>query len=124
MAFVKPTAEAESDDELTKKLKERHNVAASLLEARVEEYKRGVIQLALVLEAARLVVEAKLDLAQDDAARLAVFQDALEVAKLIEGHQQGMFDAGVGSKSDFLRARLARVAIEVQILKAKQAQKP
>jgi hypothetical protein len=124
LTFIKPIAASESDDELTKKLKERHNVATSLLEARVAEYKTGVSDLTLVLEAARLVAEAKHDLAQDDAARLAVLGDTLEISKLIESHQQAKFDAGVGSKSDLQRARLARLSVEVQILKMKRAAAP
>ena len=103
--FIKPIAAADNDDELTKKLKERHNVAASLLEAQIEEYKSGLSDLTRVLDGAKLVAEAKFALAQDDAGRLKVLDDTLEIAKLVENHQQRKFDAGIGSKSDFQRAR-------------------
>jgi len=117
--YIKPIQAADNDDELTKKLKERHNVAASLVEAQVEEYKSGLSDLTRVLDAAKLVAEAKFALAQDDAARQTVLDDTLEIAKLIETHQQKKFDAGIGSKSDFQRARLARINVELEILKLK-----
>jgi hypothetical protein len=124
LAFVKPIDLAAGDDELTRKLKERHNVAANLLEIRAEEYKRGVRDLSPVLEAARLVVEAKLDLAGDDQARLAVLEQSLEVARLIEARLKTMHEAGLGARSDYCRAQLARLNVEVEILKAKRAAAP
>ena len=121
LAFLKPVEAADADDELTKKLKERHNVATTLLDARVQEYKSGFSDLSQVLEAGKLVADAKLELAQDDNARLSVLDETLEIAKLIESHQQAKADANLGSRSDFQRARLARLNIEVQILKLKRA---
>ena len=50
----------------------------------------------------------------------AVHQDALEVARLIEQHFQKLRDAGLGAPSDLQRAQLARLSIEVQILKFKR----
>jgi len=120
LAFIKPVEIADADDELTKKLKERHNVAASLLDARVQAYNSGVSDLSQVLESGRMVADSKYDLAQDDNARLAVLDETLEIAKLIESHQQAKSDANIGSRSYFQRARLARLNIEVQILKLKR----
>lgn len=120
--FIKPVPV--EGDELRQKLAERHNAAVGLLEAREQEYKQGVRDLSFVLEAARLVVEAKLDLADSEEARMAVFKEALEVAKLLEDHTRTLMENGVGSKADYQRARLGRLTIEVQILKAKQASKP
>lgn len=120
--FVKPVAETPDDDDLVKKLKERHNVAVKLFDARIAEYRRNVADLLQVLDAARLVVEAKLDLAPDRDAQLLVFEQAHEVATLIEGHFQKLRDAGLGSASDLERAKLARLNVEVQILKLKRQQ--
>src|SRR5262249_30612281 len=117
--FTKPVEPANGDDELVQKLKERHNVAASLLEARADEYKIGLTDLAQVLAAAKLVAESKYELAQDDMGRLAVLDQTLEVAKLVEGFQQEKFDAGVGSRSDLQHAKLTRLNVEVSILKLK-----
>lgn len=121
LAFLKPVEVAETDDELTRKLKERHNVATGLLESRIHEYRKGVCNLSQILEAARLAAEAKFDLAQDDAARLSALNDTLEIAKISEDFQRVSYEAGVGSKSDFQRAQLARLNVEVQILKIKAA---
>jgi len=120
--FIKPVPV--EGDELRQKLAERHNVAVALLEAREQEYKQGVRDLGFVLEATRLVVEAKLDLADTEEARMAVLEETLEVAKLLEDHTRTLMENGVGSKADYQRARLGRLTVEVQILKAKQPPKP
>jgi len=120
LEFVKPIADDDNDDELARKMKERHNVAVKLLDTRVEEYRRNIGNLALVLDAARLVIDAKLDLAMDRDEQLAIFESALEVARLIEQHYQSLSDAGIGTSSELQRAKLARVTVEVQILKLKR----
>src|SRR5512133_1943554 len=70
-AFMKRVEAAPGDDALRQKLKERHNTAVRLLELRVDSYRRGIDDSQKVFEAARLVAEAKLDLAQDDDERRA-----------------------------------------------------
>lgn len=120
--FVKAVAESPDDDEFVKKLKERHNVAVKLFEARIAEYRRNVGDLLQVLDAARLVIEAKLDLAPDRDAQLEVYQQAHEVAHMVEAHFQKLRDAGLGAASDLERAKLARLNVEIQILKLKRQQ--
>lgn len=120
LEFVRPIEASDDDDPLLKKMKERHNLAAKLLETRVAEYRQNLGNVSHVLEAARIVVDAKLDLASDQEARLAVLQQALGVAERIEKHYQLLSDEGLGSISDLQRARLARATVEVQILKLQQ----
>jgi hypothetical protein len=120
--FIKP-APVEGD-ELHQKLAERHNAAVDLLTARKEQYDQGICSLDLVLNAARLVVQAKLELADSEDARKRALDNALEVAKLIEAHTRALTEKGLGSKADYQRARLGRLTIEVEVLKAKQAGKP
>jgi len=120
LEFIKPVDADDADDELLRKMKERHNVAVKLLASRVAEYRTNVGNLATVLDAARSVIDAKLDLAADREAQLAVYESALEVAKLIEQHYQALLTAGLGTVSDSQRAQLARVTVEVQILKLKR----
>lgn len=119
-AFMKPVEAADGDSELQKKLKERHNAAARLLEERVSEYHRGVRDASFVFDAARLVADAKLDLAENAEARTAVLEQVLEMAKLAETHLQKQIDSGFGSKADLERARYGRLSVEVDILKAKK----
>jgi hypothetical protein len=120
LAFLKPVEPAAGDSELQQKLKERHNVAVKLLEARVNEYKRGVRDIAPVFEAARLAAEAKLDLDPSDKARVAVLEQTLEVARVIESSLQQQLDKGFGSKGDLERARFGRLTVEVELIKARQ----
>jgi len=119
LAFLKPVAIAEGDNELQKKLKERHNVAVKMLEERVNEYKKGVRDISPVFEAARLTAEAKLDLAENAEARTAVLKQLLDVAKLIESNLAQQLDKGLGSKADLERARYARLTVEVELLRAR-----
>ncbi len=103
---------------LEQKLAERHNAAVDLLEARADQYKKGVSDLNLVLDAARLVVEAKLDLAKNPKERLEVLNRTLPLAKYIEERTRQVWEKGLGSKADYQRALLGRLSIEVEILKA------
>src|SRR5262245_44577276 len=61
LAFLKPVAIADGDNELQKKLKERHNSGVTMLDERVKEYKKGSRDAGTVFQAAKLVAEAKLD---------------------------------------------------------------
>jgi hypothetical protein len=70
-------------------------------------------------------VDAKYDLAPDDAARLEVLEHSLQLAKLVEQRLEKMHQAGVATEAEFIRARLARLEVEVALLKAKTpASKP
>lgn len=119
LAFSKPVETADADDELLKKRKERHNAAVALLDERVAEYKAGSREMGVVFEAARLVAEAKLDLAETPEARVEALELTLKIAKLIESLLQQQVDKGFGSKGDLARAKHARLSVEVELLKAK-----
>lgn len=120
LAFLKPSPIAEGDSDLQKKLKERHNVAVKLLEARLNDYKRGVRDLSAVFDATRLAADAKLDLAETPEARTAVLQQTLEAAKVVESHLEEQLKKGFGSQADLERARFARLSVEVELLKNKR----
>lgn len=119
LEFSQPVEIAEGDAELLKKRKERHNAAVALLDERVAEYKSGSRDMSAVFEAAKLVSEAKLDLAETPEARVASLESTLKVAALVEKQLQAQVDKGFGSKGDLARAKLARLTIEVELLKAK-----
>lgn len=123
-AFLKPIAPAADDKELTKKLKERHNSAVALLDERLKEYGKGIRDISSVYESARLALDARLDLTADAAARTEVLEQALDVAKLFEAHLQQQLAKGFGAKSDFERARYARLSLEVELLRAKDKNAP
>jgi hypothetical protein len=119
LAFLKPVEVASEDSELQKKLKERHNVAVALLQERISEYKKGTRELSLVFEAAKLTADAKLELADKPEARIAVLEQTLEMAKVVEDHLEQQLKKGFGSKGDLERARLARLSVEIELLRAK-----
>jgi len=109
-----------ADSELQTKLKERHNAAAKLLGFRLEEYHRGMRDLNGVLEAARLAVDTKLDLAATPQERQRILEQTVEVAKSFEQVTERQVKMGVAPNSDLERARFARLSAEVELLKAKQ----
>jgi hypothetical protein len=124
LAFVKPVVVLPDDSELLKKLKQRHNVAVSLLEERVKAYKQGGLDLNSVFEAAKFTSEAKLDLAADATARITTLNEILEVAKLFEKHFQQQLEGGFGTRADLERARYARLSVEIELLKARNVANP
>jgi hypothetical protein len=109
-----------ADSELQAKLKERHNAAAKLLGFRLEEYHRGMRDMSGVLEAARLAVDTKLDLAATAQERQRILEQTVEVAKSFEQVTERQVKMGVAPNSDLERARFARLSAEVMLLKAKQ----
>jgi len=120
LAFLKPIQLAKDDSDLVKKMKERHNAAALLLAERIKEYKKGTRDISPVYEAARLAVDAKLDLDETAKARIDTLKQTLEVARLFENHLQKQFGLGFASKAGLERARFSRLSVEVELLKAKQ----
>jgi hypothetical protein len=119
-AFLELIKPGKDDSDLVKKLKERHNAAALLLAERIKEYKKGTRDISPVYEAARLAVDAKLDLDETAKARIDTLKQTLEVARLFENHLQKQFGLGFASKADLERARFSRLSVEVELLKAKQ----
>ena len=119
-AFVKPIDVAAGDSDLRKKLKERHNSAAKLLELRIADYRKGLRDVSAVFDAAHLAADSKLDLAENADQRTKVLEEGLELSKEFEAFLQKQVDGGVGSKAELERARFARLSIEVQLLKVRQ----
>src|SRR5260370_39414885 len=116
LAFLKPIEPAKDDSELVKKLKERHNAGVLLLGERIKEYKKGTRAIGPVYEAASLVVEAKLDLAERPEARIAVLEQSLEGAQLFENYIQKQLGLGFCSKGYMVRARVYYLLLELNLL--------
>src|SRR3954463_15022820 len=119
--FMKPLDAAQGDDALQQKLKERHNTAVRLLQLRVDAYHRRVGDTQSIFDAARLVEQAKLDLAQSRDERQTVLEQLVEVTKVVESRLQRQFESGFGSEGELQRAKLARETAEIDLLKLKQA---
>src|SRR5262249_34588904 len=73
-----------SDSELRAKLKDRHNSAVRLLQLRNQEYQKGLRDPGNVFDAARTVVDCKIDLAQSPQERQRVLEEVVNVAKSVE----------------------------------------
>jgi len=116
-AFMKPIEAASGDDPIRAKLKERHNTAVRLLEVKVEGYHKGLNDVSKVFEVAQIVGQAKLDLAQQGKERDQVFEQLLKVTQNFENRLNDQFEKGLASEADVLRARLARQAVEIELLK-------
>jgi len=112
---------AQGDDAIRQKLVERHNTAVRLLQLRLDAYHRGIGDAQSVFEAARLVEQAKLEIAQSPAERQTVLEQLVEITKAVESRLEKQFQRGIGSESDLQRARLARETAEIDLLKIKQA---
>jgi hypothetical protein len=128
LAFLKPVAVEATDTQLQKLLKERHNVAAKYLQERVKQYKEGIRDLTYVFDAVKLVVQAKLDLATDQQARIEVFEETVAVTRLAEEHLSNLADELAKKKitmpaADLELARYARLCAEVELHKEKEKAK-
>lgn len=119
-AYLTPAQAPAGASELQQKLVERHNSAVRLLELRVNDYRRGVEPLAEVFNTARLVADAKMDLAQSDEDRVKLVQQRLEISRIVEARVEKQVQGGFGSPVDLERARLARLTAEAELLKLKQ----
>ena len=120
-AFIARVEASPDDDPLRQKLKERHNTAVRFLQTRIDSYRSGTADSAAVFEAAQGVGYAKLDLAASSAERTAVARQMLDLLKLVESRVEQQFRAGVTPESTLLRARLARLDAEVELLKLETA---
>jgi hypothetical protein len=119
-AFLQPSTPAPGDDALRQKMKERYDAAVRLLQLRVEAHRKGLSDTSSVFEAARVVAEAKLDLAQNTDERKAVLDPLVNILKVVEDRMQKELSSGFGSESDLQRAKLARLTAEVELLKLSQ----
>ena len=117
--FLNPIEPANGDDELRQKLTEYHNTAVQMLKWRLEAFRNGMGDIGEVYSAAREVANTKVQLAKDDKERLATLEKILGLTKAMESSMEQQFKGGVGSEGNYLRAKLARENIEIQLLKAK-----
>jgi hypothetical protein len=119
-AFIELAKPTEGDSTLRKLQKERHNAAVRMLQERIEEYQKEIRDITYVFEAAKLVAEAKLALAETQAERVAVLEQTLEVARLIESRLKERLERGLGSRADFELATYSRLSVEIRLLEEKK----
>jgi hypothetical protein len=119
--FSKPLDVSSNDDAMRQKLKERHNTAVRLLQARIEGYHKGTSDAASVFEAARIVGDAKRDLATSTAERNTLAHQMLDLLRMVEQRMSQEFRSGLISETSLLTAQLARQAEEIEIMNLEHA---
>jgi hypothetical protein len=119
--FTKRVEASANDDALRQKVKERHNTAVRLLETRIEGYRKGTSDAASVFDAARIVGDAKRELATSSADRNTLAHQMLDLLRMVESRMDQEFRAGLISENALLTAQLARQAEEIEIMNLERA---
>lgn len=101
-------------------LKTRLEIANEVLRLARLFYEAGVGTEQDVLTAMQRVLNSELELASKPSEQIAIRQKMVEVAKQEETNMQLKEKAGVGTRSDVLKARYFRLGIEIELLTAKQ----
>jgi adenosylhomocysteine nucleosidase len=120
---AKPLDPAKGDDELRKLQKERYNTALKELQLRNALITAGRSNpLDGLFDAAGLLLEAELDLAETPAERVAVREKQVELLKEVEKTTRRYADTGSVrvTPADVERVRSARLAAEINLLRARK----
>ncbi len=100
-------------------LKERLEVAEAEFKARVEQYEQGRVALDLIVEASARLLRAKLETAENKAARVAVYEEHLKRVQELEKLNKAAHDAGRVFIADYLRSKCDRLEVEIQLEREK-----
>jgi hypothetical protein len=117
-----PMQPAKGDDELHKLLKERYNAALDEVQVRLKQFRDvRAGNLNDLGQAARRLLDARLELCANAAERVPVYEQHLEMARTVEKIQKARYDTGQASAADWHQARFQRLDVEIQLLRAKKA---
>jgi hypothetical protein len=106
-----------------KLLTERRDAARELMEVRRLQMEAGKSTPRELLDAVEIVLEAELPLAETRPDRLAVLRARLEGLKQAEEVDKARFEVGRISPADYQTMRAARLAAEIDLLRAERAAK-
>jgi hypothetical protein len=115
---------SKDDDDMQRLLKERYRTAASLLELRVHEYLTGRMTQDQLAQAFMRVRNARLDMTDKPAERIAILELTVEMGKEAEEVADARFKAGRLGKADVESARLFRLEAELALLREKHKLDP
>jgi hypothetical protein len=118
---AKPMEPTKGDDELHKLLKERYNAALEEVQVRYKQILAGTSNLDELARAGRRLLHARLELCEKAPERVPVYEQQLELARMVEKIQKARHDAGQVSVADWDHARYERLDLEIQLLHAKKA---
>ena len=98
-------------------LKQRREILEQLVKVTTEHYGAGQTTIESVIRAWDQLLNAKLELAEDRSARVAIHEQRTKVLKDFEKIAQAQFRAGAATQEDVLTARAARLEAEIQLLR-------
>lgn len=117
----KPMAADSADDDLTRLLKARHNVALEGLQVSYKDYKRHLTEVDAVFTAARRVVDSRLGVAQSPQEKLDVYEQLLGILTELEQIYRRRVETLGGGASDLIRIRYAKLTAEIEQLNIKRS---
>jgi hypothetical protein len=117
----KPLRAGADEDELVKLLKARHNIALEGLKESYRDFSKHVVQTDVVFDAARRLVDTRLDLASTSAEKLEVYDQVHAILLELETIYKQRTKMLGGGESDLIRIQFARLTTEVDMLKTKRA---
>jgi hypothetical protein len=114
---------ADSDDALTKLLKERYNEGQQELRNRYVYWLQGEESLPQVYDAARRVIEARLEVGEPGVDKMAVIKEKLVFAKLVEKQAEKISRKSTRQAADGYCARYFRANTELELIRAEKEAK-
>src|SRR5262249_40430428 len=118
----KSGARAERSEKFRRLLEERRDAARTILKERQRRVEGGKIEDGLV-EAASMVLEAELALAEKAAGRGALLRGVLDRVKKAEEEARAQHEAGRIGPLGLLNARAVRLEAEINLVRAQRAAK-
>jgi hypothetical protein len=117
---AKPLEPAAGDDAERKLLKERHNAAVRVTQARIQEFESGRGTLDAIVDAFRAVRDSRVALAAPPADGLPVLELYLGLLRDMEKVAEGRFNARRIGPGDLDTARIARIDAELAVVRARK----
>jgi hypothetical protein len=114
---------ADSDDALTKLLKERYNEGQHELRDRYVFWLQSEGSLPQVYDAARRVIEARLEAGEPGVDKVSVLKEKLAFAKLVEKQAERIARKSTAQAADNSCARYFRANTELELMRAEKEAK-
>jgi hypothetical protein len=124
---AEPIQPDKKDDELHRLLKERYNEAVAELAALYAEFQHGGLGRSPMdtafHQASQRLLHAGLELKEKPADKVALLEQYVELQKFVEKFHQDLVNAGHEPPTLLHQARYYRIDAEIQLLRAKKAQR-
>lgn len=108
-----------ADQELQTLLVEHRDTRKRILTIAASSANKGTARIVDVISANEAFVEAEIQLAKSHQEQVAVFQEALNVQTKLEEDANASVEAGVRPRTELLRAKAARLKVEIDLHKAR-----